>query len=188
MSKKIVFSVEKNVKVSCLNDSFREINKGYFLNCNVEDRDYKITYLGANKDDIGLDIVKSLLDPTNIHSMIHVNLNAIDCNEILHELEESGKYYLLLNNNELIEYNILDKKDIEFYNKSFEEDVKDACKIYGNNNVTLIKDIELYMCYICCCDNDIYENYKESYYSMEYIKDSTIDNILSTLNIKYEIC
>lgn len=188
MSKKIVFSIAKNVKVKYLKDSFKEINKGYYLNCKIDESAYNIAYLGCDISDINLESVKNLVEPTNIHSMMYVNLNPIDCNEIIDALEECGEYYLVLNKNEVIKYNLLDIMEIEHYNNSLEEDLKDAVRKYGTDNITLIKDIELYMYYICCCDRGTYETYKENYYSMEYIKDSFVDKMLSNLNCKYEIC
>lgn len=188
MSKKIIFSVVKNVKVTCLEDSFREINKGYYLNCKIDEDEYNIAYLGTNIDSIALDSIKNLVEPTNIHSMMHVNLNNIDCNEVLNALEEYKEYYLLLNNNELVKYSLLDSKDVEDYNNSFEEDLKEAAAKYGVENITLIKDVELYMYYICCFDKGTYETYKENYYSMEYIDNSFVEKMLIDLNCKYEIC
>lgn len=188
MSKKIIFSVEKSFKITYSNNSFKETDNGYYLNCRIENENYNITYLGSNIKNIDLDVIKNLIEPTNIHSMMHVNLNIADCNAIINALEKAGEYYFALNSKETIKYTLLNDSEIKNYNVSLKVDMEDAIKKYGAENVTLVRDIELYMYYISCYDDGIYENYKDNYYSMEYIDNDFVNSTLLNFNCRYEVC
>lgn len=188
MANKIIFAIKKDISINYINNNFHEINKGYYLECNIDGDVYKITSLGKNLDSLRLSTIKDLLSPTNIHSLLYVNLNNIDLNEVLSVLDDENKYYFNTNNNEYIEFKLFDNNKRQEYMMQFKLDLIKAVNSYGKENIVVIKDTELHMYYICYLKDNDYFNFNDKLYSIEYISDSFLKDLSCNIQFKYEIC
>lgn len=187
MIDKVEFEISRENEIVYENGEFKEISKGVYLFCIIDSSRYKVMYLGKDVRDINKNALIELLDPTNIHSLLFVNLRGIDRNEVIDSIDSTGEYFLCFMDKEY-KINLLNKKEVELYQKDFEKDLKEAILKYGEDNVTLIKDSDLFLYYICCAEGNSLISFKDKYYSVNYINLDISDTDISNIKLKYEVC
>lgn len=187
MIDKVEFKISRENDIMYEEGNFKEKDKGIYLFCTIGSSFYRVMYLGKDIRALNKNTLIELLGPTNIHSLLFVNLKGIDRNEVLDAIDSNGEYYLYFMNEEY-RINLLNKKETIEYQKDFEFDLKEAILKYGEENVTLVKDSELFLYHICCAEGDSLINFKDKYYSVTYISLNFLDKDISNFKYKYEFC
>lgn len=156
MSNKLTFELIQENKINYTGEGFYTENEGIWLKAKTDGMDVYLIHMGNTVEDLNLQNILDTIHPTNIHSLIYSNLSDIETEEIYTIYKMTSEYYLKLGQTEIV-INNLTKEEKNAYINKFKEDVLDAVKKHGSENVCITLNWDIYQ-YIIECDSS-YDSY-----------------------------